>query len=68
MTTETNEFRPYSLEVVPHPHSAGSWQCTIRHHGKVFQRSDCKHPSEVKARQDGQETIEKLKHGRDDQR
>ena len=63
MTDNTDDLAPYSLEVAPHPHKQGEWQFAIRLHGKLLQRSDRKYDSEAKARRDGHEIIEKLKHG-----
>jgi hypothetical protein len=56
-------LHPYSLQVVPHFRIAGSFQWTIRKHGKVLQRSDRPHPSEDKARRDGLAVIERLLQG-----
>ena len=65
---DTDDFTPYTLEVQPNPRSQGHWLWTIRPHGKLLQRSDRKHESEGKARRDAEEVIERLKHGRVDQR
>jgi hypothetical protein len=60
MTEIPSETHPYSLEVQPAPGTTGLYLWTIRHHGKVYQRSDRRHPSEAKATQDGLSVIERL--------
>ena len=62
---ETNTH-PYTLEVERNPRSEGTWQWSIRKHGKLVQRSDRAAPSEAKARANGMEQIEKLLQGGDE--
>ena len=61
MTTEQKS--PYSLEVFPCERPAGHFEWAIRERGKLLQRSDRKHPSEDKARENGQAQIDHLIHG-----
>jgi hypothetical protein len=68
LADDTDDLHPYSLEVAPNPRSAGAWFWTLRLNGKLLQRSDRKYDSEDKARREGREVIEKLKHGRQDGR
>ena len=66
MIETTSNTYPYSLEVTPIRGSDRDFQWTIRKHGKLYQRSDRKHSSEAKAREDGLSVIEKLLGGADD--
>lgn len=49
---------PYSLEIMPGP-KPGTFQWTIRRHGKLIQRSDRIHRSEADALKDGEKAIER---------
>ena len=66
MNEPPDNTHPYSLEVLPIPGSEREFQWAIRKHGKLLQRSDRKHPSEAKAREQGLSVIEKLLTGGDD--
>lgn len=57
---------PYSLEVTPNPRAEGYWQWSIRHRGKLVQRSTRPIAQEERARAQGVEQIERLQHGVDD--
>ena len=63
--SETSIY-PFTLEVERNPRSEGTWQWSIRKHGKLVERSDRTLPSEAKARANGIEKVEKLLHGGDE--
>ena len=63
--TATSTF-PYTLEIEPPKSPGGSFQWAIRKNGKLVQRSDLHHPTEVKARENGFAQIEKLLSGSND--
>ena len=50
---------PYTLDVLPCDVPAGHYRWTIRKHGKLLQRSDRPHPSELSARQRGEAELER---------
>jgi hypothetical protein len=58
MSTESTS--PYTLDVSPCVKPAGHFQWTIRERGKLIQRSDRPHPSEDKARANGQAELDRL--------
>ncbi|WP_156376149.1 hypothetical protein [Methylobacterium sp. Leaf117] len=68
MSETRQDTHPYALHVTPDSKAPGSWNWTIRHEGRVLQRSDRRQPTEEKARREGLETIEKLQHGHGDRR
>lgn len=53
-----NPNHPYTLEVLPAA-KAGTFQWTLRRHGKLIQRSDKIHRSEEDAQKDGTKAIER---------
>jgi hypothetical protein len=57
MTIENTH--PYTLEVKPSDRKPGTFEWTIRRHGKLIQRSDRLHRSEQDARKDGEKAIER---------
>ncbi len=61
MNKETTS--PYSLEVTPCERPTGHFQWSIRQRGRLLQRSDRSHATAHKARENGQEQIERLLHG-----
>lgn len=60
MTSAREHTYPYSVEVREALGTARAFQWVIRKHEKIYQRSDRKHASEVKAREQGLSAIEKL--------
>ena len=68
MTDTKTNTHPYTLEVERNLKSEGAWQWSIRQHGKLVERSDRALASEVKARANGMEKIEKMLHGGDEAR
>ena len=54
---------PYTLEILPPKAEGDAYHWAIRKHGKLAQRSDRKHHSEAKARENGMAQIEKLLSG-----
>lgn len=62
MTEPPINTYPYTLEVMAHPRVQGTWQWAIRKNDKLVQRSDRALASEAKARRQGMETIEKMRH------
>lgn len=50
---------PYALEVKASERKPGTFEWTIRRHGKLIQRSDRVHRSEDDARKDGEKAIER---------
>jgi hypothetical protein len=50
---------PYTLEVQPSDRPSGTYEWTIRRHGKLVQRSDRPHHSEADARKNGEREIER---------
>lgn len=55
-----NPTHPYTLEILPPKAEGGAYHWAIRKQGKLAQRSDRNHPSEVRARENGMAQIEKL--------
>ncbi len=53
-----NPTHPYTLDVWQAP--GGHFQWAVRDRGKLVQRSDRSHPSEVEARRKGEAAIESL--------
>ena len=50
----------YSLEIKAPDQAGGTYQWVIRLRGKLFQRSDRGMPTEAKAREKGEEIVERL--------
>jgi hypothetical protein len=68
LSMNTEPMYPYSLEVFPCEKPAGHFQWRIRERGRLIQRSDRLHPSETKARENGQAELERLFFGGRDRR
>jgi hypothetical protein len=62
------ETHPYTLEVAPSKTKPGQFEWTIRHNGKLLQRSDRLHGSEAAARTSGMAEVERKLNGGDDRR
>ena len=56
--SETSTY-PYTLDVQPSSRPVGTFEWTIRKHGKLIQRSDRPHRSEADARKNGEKEIER---------
>lgn len=50
---------PYTLDVQPSERTPGTFEWTIRRHGKLIQRSDRVQRTEADARKDGEKAIER---------
>lgn len=54
-----NQTHPYTLEVKASERKPGTFEWTIRRHGKLIQRSDRPQRSEEDARKDGEKALER---------